>query len=194
METTLGDIPNGSENQRNPNAPTFAERSFEWISSMEKARKSVWLSHKSVYKLPGSYSFKPSLASDVSSLSFITSREREFIVDSGASLHMMSKSDLTPGEQETAQKSKGPSVIMIANGTTHATQVSHHISSRTSSVTPKKHLLFVVPRVQATEHQTKALDDRTRTQAVGDQGRIRATSSKQIKRKAQFIHSFYQRP
>ena len=32
---------------------------------------------------------------------------------------MMSKSDLTPEQQETIQKSKNPSVIVIANGTTH---------------------------------------------------------------------------
>ena len=44
------------------------------------------------------------------------------IVDSGASLHMMSKSDLTPEEQETIRKSKDPSVIMTGNGTTHTTE------------------------------------------------------------------------
>ena len=34
----------------------------------------------------------------------------------------MSGSDLTPEEQETLRKSKGPSVIMTAHGTTHATE------------------------------------------------------------------------
>ena len=53
-----------------------------------KARKAVWNLHKNVYKVPGSYSenrnlfFKPSPAST-------TSKEREFMVDSGASLHVM---------------------------------------------------------------------------------------------------------
>ena len=42
-------------------------------------------------------------------------------MDSGASLHMTSKSYLTPEEQETIQKSKDPSVIVTANGTTHTT-------------------------------------------------------------------------
>ena len=46
----------------------------------------------------------------------------EFIVDSGASLHMMSKSDLTPEQQDKIQKSKDPSVTMNANGTTHTTE------------------------------------------------------------------------
>ena len=35
-------------------------------------------------------------------------RKTEFIVDSGASLHMLSTSELTPEEQETIQKSKDP--------------------------------------------------------------------------------------
>ena len=43
--------------------------------------------------------FTPSPASNVSSPSKTTSKERGFIVDSGASLHMMGKSDLTPEEQ-----------------------------------------------------------------------------------------------
>ena len=37
------------------------------------------------------------------------------------SLHLVSKSDLTPEEQETMQKSNDPSVIMTATGTSHAT-------------------------------------------------------------------------
>ena len=34
---------------------------------------------------------------------------------------MMSKSDLTPEEEETIQKSKDPSVLVTATGTTHTT-------------------------------------------------------------------------
>ena len=34
----------------------------------------------------------------------------------------MSESSLTPEDQETNKKSKAPSVIMTANGTTHATE------------------------------------------------------------------------
>ena len=37
-------------------------------------------------------------------------------------MHMMSKSDLTPAEQETIRTSKDPSVIMTATGTTHTTE------------------------------------------------------------------------
>ena len=119
MGPTLGAIQTGHQNQRNPNAPT------EWSLSMEEiARKAAWISHSNVYKVPGSCSenrnnfFKPSPAINVSSSSFSTSRERGISVDSGASLLVMSKSDLTPEEQETIQRSEDPSVIMTANGNT----------------------------------------------------------------------------
>ena len=48
--------------------------------------------------------------------------EREFIVHSGASLHLTNKSDVIPKEQGTIQKSKDPSVIMTENGTAHTTE------------------------------------------------------------------------
>ena len=43
-------------------------------------------------------------------------------MDSGASFHMTSKSDLTSTKQETVRISKDPSVIMTANGTTNTTE------------------------------------------------------------------------
>ena len=36
--------------------------------------------------------------------------EREFVVDRGASLHMMSKNEFTSGEKETIKGSKEPTV------------------------------------------------------------------------------------
>ena len=43
-------------------------------------------------------------------------------MDSGASLSMMSESDLTPVEKKTIRKSTVASVVMTANGTTHTTE------------------------------------------------------------------------
>ena len=66
--------------------------------------------HENGYTVPGAYSenrdkfFKPSPGNNVSSH------------------RSMSESDLTPEEQETTQKSKGPSVIMTAHGTAHTTE------------------------------------------------------------------------
>ena len=98
---TLGVTQTGCKNQRNPNVPTLREM----------AKKSAWILHKNVYKIPGLYPenqhrlFKPSHANNVSSRPMRTPK-----VDSRVSLHMMSKSDLTPQEQDTIRKSKVPSV------------------------------------------------------------------------------------
>ena len=42
--------------------------------------------------------------------------EREFVVDSGASMHMISKKDLSNGEMDTLTKSCSPTVVITANG------------------------------------------------------------------------------
>ena len=42
--------------------------------------------------------------------------ERVFVVDSGASMHMVSKRDLNSAELETARISKNPTTVMTANG------------------------------------------------------------------------------
>ena len=42
--------------------------------------------------------------------------EREFVVDSGASMHMLSKKDLSLAELETLRKSRNPTTVATANG------------------------------------------------------------------------------
>ena len=42
--------------------------------------------------------------------------EREFVVDSGASMHMISKKDLSEAEMDTLTKSCSPTIVIIANG------------------------------------------------------------------------------
>ena len=42
--------------------------------------------------------------------------EREFVVDSGASMHMVSKRDLNCAELETMRTSRSPTTVMTANG------------------------------------------------------------------------------
>ena len=46
----------------------------------------------------------------------IASRKLENIVDSGASLHLMSTNELTSGEQDTIRRSKEPTVMTTVNG------------------------------------------------------------------------------
>ena len=42
--------------------------------------------------------------------------EREFVVDSGASMHMISKKDLNSAEMDTLTKSCSPTIVITANG------------------------------------------------------------------------------
>ena len=42
--------------------------------------------------------------------------EREFVVDSGASIHMISKKDLSDAEMDTLTKSCSPTIVRSANG------------------------------------------------------------------------------
>ena len=73
--------------------------------------------HRNIEKFKGTYVqacerfFRPSNRTTQEQV--VTSRleGREFIVDSGASLHMTSKSELTSGEKETIRRSKEPTVI-----------------------------------------------------------------------------------
>ena len=44
------------------------------------------------------------------------SRKKEFVVDSGACMHMVSKRDLNSAELETMRISKNPTTVMTANG------------------------------------------------------------------------------
>ena len=42
--------------------------------------------------------------------------EREFVVDSGASMHMISKKDLNDAEMDTLTKSCSPTIVISGNG------------------------------------------------------------------------------
>ena len=42
--------------------------------------------------------------------------EREFVVDSGARMHVVSKKDFNSGELETTRRSRSPTTVMTANG------------------------------------------------------------------------------
>ena len=42
--------------------------------------------------------------------------EREFVVDSGAGMHMVSRKDLNSAELETVRTARNPTTVMTANG------------------------------------------------------------------------------
>ena len=60
--------------------------------------------------------FSPSENRCLLAPSTLRPEEREFVVDSGASIHMISKKDLNSAEMDTLTKSCSPTIVITANG------------------------------------------------------------------------------
>ena len=87
----------GEPHQRSPNAPKFEDRSQEETQWQEQgAREAAWKLAKSVLKLKEQETatfFSPS-ENRCLHASTLKPEEREFVVDSGASMHLISKKGL----------------------------------------------------------------------------------------------------
>ena len=116
---SLGCICPGELKQRSPNAPKFEDRSQEETEWQEQgAREGAWKLTKSVFKLKEQERatfFSPS-ENRCLLASTLKPEEREFVVDSGASMHMISKKDLSDAEMATLTKSCSPTIVTTANG------------------------------------------------------------------------------
>ena len=116
---SLGLICPGEPHQRSPNAPKFEDRSQEETEWQEQgAREAVWRLAKSVLKLKEKTKatfFSPS-ENRCLPASNLKPEEREFVVDSGASMHMISKKNLSDAEMDTLTKSCSPTIVITANG------------------------------------------------------------------------------
>ena len=101
---SLGKICPGEPHQRSPNAPKFEDRSQEETEWQEQgAREAAWKLAKSVLKLKEherATFFSPS-ENRCLLASTLKPEEREFVVDSWASMHMISKKDLSDAEMDT---------------------------------------------------------------------------------------------
>ena len=101
---SLGMICPGEPHERSPNAPKFEDRSqeeTEW--EVRWAREIAWKLSKNVFKFKEherATFFSPS-ENRCLPASTLEPEEREFVVHSGASMHMVSKKDLIPAELET---------------------------------------------------------------------------------------------
>ena len=115
----LGMICSGDPHQRNSNAPKFEDRSQEETEWQEQgAREAAWRLAKSVLKFKeGNRAtfFSPS-ENRCLPASNLKPEEREFVVDSGASMHMISKKDLNSSEMGTLTTSRSPTTVITANG------------------------------------------------------------------------------
>ena len=116
---SLGYICPGEPHQRNPNAPKFKDRSQEETEWQEQgSRQAAWKLAKSVLKLKEherATFFSPSENTYLPA-STPKPEEREFVVDSGASTHMISEKDLSDAEMDTLTKSCSPTIVITANG------------------------------------------------------------------------------
>ena len=116
---SLGLICPGEPHQRSPNAPKFEGRPQEETEWQEQgAREAAWKLAKSVPKLMEKNKatfFSPS-EKRLLPASTLKPEEREFVVDSGASMHMISKKDLSNAEMDTLTKSCSPTIVITATG------------------------------------------------------------------------------
>ena len=116
---SLGYICPGEPHQRSPNAPKFEDRSQEETEWQEQgAREAAWKLAKKCVKIKKEKKnniFSP-LENRCLPASTLKPEEREFVVDSGASMHMISKKDLNDAEMDTLTKSCSPTIVITANG------------------------------------------------------------------------------
>ena len=116
---SLGNICPGELHQRSPNAPKFEDRSQEETEWQEQgASEAAWKLAKSVLELKEQNKatfFSPS-ENRCLPASNLKPEEREFVVDSGASMHMISKKDLSEAEMDTLTTSCSPTIVITFNG------------------------------------------------------------------------------
>ena len=105
---SLGYICPGEPHVRSPNAPKFEDRSQEETEWQEQsAREAAWKLAKNVLKLKEherAAFFSPS-ENWCLPASTLKLEEREFVVDSGASMHMISKKDSSNAEMDRQWRS-----------------------------------------------------------------------------------------
>ena len=96
----LGVIQPNIPHERSPYAPKFEDRSQEETEMQERCTLGdEWRMARSILKLKEKDKAK----------------EREFVADSGASMHMLSKKDLNSAELETVGVYKTPGTVITAN-------------------------------------------------------------------------------
>ena len=115
----LGMICLGEPHQRSPNAPKFEDRSQEETEWQERwALEAALRLANSILTLKEKIQatfFSPS-ENRCLPASTLKPEEREFVVDSGASMRMISKKDLSDAEMDTLTKSCCSTIVITANG------------------------------------------------------------------------------
>ena len=120
QKPSVGVICPGDPHQRDSNAPKIEDRSQEETEWQERcAREAAWKlannSLKSKEKIKTAF-FSPSEHWCLPAPSTLKLEEREFVVDSGASMHMIRKKDLNSAELEIVTTLRSPTIVITANG------------------------------------------------------------------------------
>ena len=117
---SLGKIQVKIPHQRSPYAMKFEDGSQEESQRQQRcARSKAWNLAQNIYKLKEKEKatfYSPSEEWVFPVAETKEPEEREFVVDSGASMHMVSKRDLNSAELETMRTSRSPTTVMTANG------------------------------------------------------------------------------
>ena len=114
---SLGYIYPGEPHQRTSNAPKFEDRSHEeTVWQEQSAREAAWKLAKSLLNLKEherATFFSPS-ENRCLPASTLKPEEREFVVDPGASMHMLGKKDFELRWKDAFRRSRHPTVVMTA--------------------------------------------------------------------------------
>ena len=103
---SVGNICPGEPHQRSTNAPKFEDRSLEETEWQEQsAREAAWNVAQKCVKIQGAWKSN-----------ILKPEETEFVADSGASIHMISKKDLSDAEMDTLTESRSPTIVITAKG------------------------------------------------------------------------------
>ena len=105
--------------QRSPYAVKFEDRSHEETERQQRcARSKAWNHASNIHKLKENDKAAFHSPAEEWVLLAASTREperREFVLDSGASMHMVSKRDLNSAELETMRTARSPTTVMTAN-------------------------------------------------------------------------------
>ena len=121
IRKVIGKIQVKPQHQRSPYA-TKTRGSVpwgDWKTTAICARSKAWNLAKNINKLKANDKatfFSPAEKWVLPSASAREPEEREFVVDSGASMHMVSEKDMNSAELETMRTSRSPTTVMTANG------------------------------------------------------------------------------
>ena len=100
-----------------PTLQKFEDRSLEETEWQEQgAREAAWKLAKSVKILKEHERAAFFSPTENRCLLASTLKPREFVVDPGASMHMISKKDFSDAEMDTLTKSCSPTIVITANG------------------------------------------------------------------------------